>query len=398
MKKVRRNKGKKQKDQGGNNMKKIAVLFGGCSSEYEVSLESAYAVISHMDREKYEPVLIGITREGKWYLYQGAWECIPEDTWHRQKECKPAVVLPDKELHGIMVYGRDDSEDNSGDKSADKPGYISLDGALPILHGKNGEDGTVQGVLELADIPLIGCNTMSSAVCMDKETAHRLAGACGVKVPKSLLVREEYWKESQSRNWGQQKPRDTEPGGQWTILENKIRALGYPLFVKPLRAGSSFGITRVQSEEQLWEAMEHAFSYDRDVIIEEAIEGFEVGCAVLGTEKLTIGEVDEIQLSDGFFDYTEKYTLKTTKIYVPARISAQKAEEIKKTAEVIYRGLGCSCFARVDMFLTPEGEIYFNEVNTIPGFTSHSRYPSMMKAAGISFEELLDRLIGQVVK
>lgn len=359
-------------------MKKIAVLFGGCSSEYEVSLESAYAVISHMDREKYEPVLIGITREGKWYLYQGEWEHIPEDTWHMQKECKPAVILPDKELHGIMVYGKDNPKD--------KPEYISLDGALPILHGKNGEDGTVQGVLELADIPLIGCNTMSSAICMDKETAHRLAEACGVKVPKSLLITEENWKESQSRKQ------------QEITQENEIKALGYPLFVKPLRAGSSFGITRVQSAEQLPAALEHAFSYDKDVIIEEAIEGFEVGCAVLGTDKLTIGEVDEIELSDGFFDYTEKYTLKTTKIYVPARISAQKAEEIKKTAEVIYRGLGCSCFARVDMFLTPEGEIYFNEVNTIPGFTSHSRYPSMMKAAGISFEELLNRLIEQVVR
>lgn len=370
-------------------MKKIAVLFGGCSSEYEVSLESAYAVISHMDREKYEPVLIGITREGKWYLYQGEWEHIPEDTWHRQKECKPAVVLPDKELHGIMVYGKDKSE------------YISLDGALPILHGKNGEDGTVQGVLELADIPLIGCNTMSSAVCMDKETAHRLAGTCGVKVPKSLLITEENWKEFQSRNVQQPKNQNTEPGRNvepWKTIENEINALGYPLFVKPLRAGSSFGITKVQSAEQLPIALEHAFSYDKDVIIEEAIEGFEVGCAVLGTEKLTIGEVDEIELSDGFFDYTEKYTLKTTKIYVPARISAGKAEEIKKTAEVIYRGLGCSCFARVDMFLTPDGEIYFNEVNTIPGFTSHSRYPNMMKAAGISFEELLNRLIGQVVK
>lgn len=374
-------------------MKKIAVLFGGCSSEYEVSLESAYAVISHMDREKYEPVLIGITREGNWYLYEGEWEHILEDTWHRQKECKTAVVLPDKELHGIMVYGKENPED--------KPEYISLDGALPILHGKNGEDGTVQGVLELADIPLIGCNTMSSAVCMDKETAHRLAGACGVKVPKSLLITEENWKEFQSRNVQQPKNQNTEPSRNvesWETIENEINALGYPLFVKPLRAGSSFGITKVQSAEQLPTALEHAFSYDKDVIIEEAIEGFEVGCAVLGTEKLTIGEVDEIELSDGFFDYTEKYTLKTTKIYVPARISAGKAEEIKKTAAVIYRGLGCSCFARVDMFLTPDGEIYFNEVNTIPGFTSHSRYPSMMKAAGISFEELLNRLIGQVVK
>lgn len=356
-------------------MKKIAVLFGGCSSEYEVSLESAYAVISHMDTEKYEPVLIGITREGNWYLYEGEWTRIQIDTWYSEETCQPVVVLPDKKLHGLMVYEKD------------KPDYISLDAALPILHGKNGEDGTLQGVLELAGIPIIGCNTLSSAIGMDKETAHHLAAVCGVKVPKSVLLTEEDWQELQSQNTEQSRN-----------LESYGKELGYPLFVKPLRAGSSFGITRVETSKQLLPAIEHAFAYDKDVVIEENIEGFEVGCAVLGTNQLTIGEVDEIELSEGFFDYTEKYTLKTSKIYVPARISKEKAEEIKKTAETIYRALGCGCFARVDMFLTPEGEIYFNEVNTIPGFTSHSRYPNMMKAAGISFEELVNRLIKQVVE
>ncbi len=139
--------------------------------------------------------------------------------------------------------------------------------------------------------------------------------------------------------------------------------------------------------------MEHAFAYDSHIILEEMIQGFEVGCAVLGTEELFVGEVDEIELSEGFFDYTEKYTLKSSKIHVPARITPQKAREVQETAKILYRGLGCSYFARVDMFLTPEGEIYFNEINTIPGFTSHSRYPNMMKAAGISFEELLNRLL-----
>lgn len=346
-------------------MKKIAVLFGGCSSEYEVSLQSAYAVISHIDRERYELVLIGITRDGNWYLYQGDQERIPSDQWYNEKDCEPAVVLPDRKLHGLMVYGKKGLE------------YISLDGAFPILHGKNGEDGTVQGVLELAKIPVIGCNTMSSAIGMDKEAAHKLAQACGVKVPQSVLV----------------------SAGNYSIGQAVRYAgkLGYPLFVKPLRAGSSFGISKVTAEEELEAALEEAFRHDKDVLMEEAVEGFEVGCAVLGTEELVMGAVDEIELSEGFFDYTEKYTLKTSNIHVPARIPQEKAEEIKKTAAVIYRGLGCSCFARVDMFLTPEGAIYFNEVNTIPGFTSHSRYPNMMKAAGISFEELLERLIEQAV-
>lgn len=344
-----------------NNRKKIAILFGGCSSEYEVSLQSSYAVITHIDTEKYEPVRIGITRTGKWYLYQGDPANIPEDRWYSDRECIPAFVSPDKELHGLLLLKSQGIEE------------LSLDGALPILHGKNGEDGTVQGVLELAEIPVIGCGTLSSAICMDKETAHRLAGEQGVKVPRSYTIAQE----------------------EWNLMDIKIkgRELGYPLFVKPLRAGSSFGITRVEKPEELRPAVEHAFEYDSSVILEEMITGFEVGCAVLGTKELITGAVDEIELSEGFFDYTEKYTLKTSKIHVPARISPEKAEEIQETAKIIYRGLGCSYFARVDMFLTPSGEIYFNEVNTIPGFTSHSRYPNMMKEAGISFKELLSRLL-----
>lgn len=341
---------------------KIAILFGGASSEYEVSLQSAYAVITHINAEKYEILPIGIAEDGFWYLYQGEYSNIPSDNWQNEAECIPVVVSPDKNLHGILLLKEDGVE------------KISLDKAMPVLHGKNGEDGTVQGVLELANIPVIGCNTMSSAICMDKDTAHRLAGACGINVPRSYTITE-----------GEQK--DTEK------IESYGEELGYPLFVKPLRAGSSFGITKVMGKEELFNAVEHAFAYDSDVILEEMIEGFEVGCAVLGTDQLTVGEVDEIELSDGFFDYTEKYTLKTSMIHVPARISKEKAEEIKDTAVRIYRGLGCSYFARVDMFLTPEGKIYFNEVNTIPGFTSHSRYPNMMKAAGISFEEILSRLL-----
>ena len=343
------------------NRKKIAVLFGGCSSEYEVSLQSAYAVITHMDVARYEPVLIGIDREGRWYLYQGDVAKIPGDNWYSEEECIPVAASPDKRLHGIILLKQQGIE------------TISLDGALPILHGKNGEDGTVQGVLELAEIPLIGCGTMSSAICMDKEAAHRLAKECGVKVPKSYTFS---W---EGIDWGQVGQRGIE--------------LGYPLFVKPLRAGSSFGITKVDQPKDLQGAIEHAFEYDSQVILEEMVDGFEVGCAVLGTNELIVGAVDEIELSEGFFDYTEKYTLKSSNIHVPARISPEKAKEVQEAAKAIYRGLGCSHFARVDMFLTPDGELYFNEVNTIPGFTSHSRYPNMMKAAGVSFQELLTRLL-----
>ena len=320
---------------GNEKKKRIAVLFGGCSTEYEVSLQSAHAVIENMDTDRYEQILIGISRQsGQWYLYQGNIDDIPEDKWYSERTCTPIWVSTDKKVHGICYQGPDGIR------------AISLDAAFPILHGKNGEDGTVQGVLELAGIPVIGCGMLSSAVGMDKELSHRIAAAAGV-----------------------------------------------PVFVKPVRAGSSFGITRVCKENELIPAVESAFEHDTEVILEAQIRGFEVGCAVLGNRELTIGEVDEIELSEGFFNYEEKYTLKTSNIYVPARIPHEKAEEIRHLAAVIYRALKCRDFARVDMFLTPEGKIYFNEVNTIPGFTAHSRYPGMMKAAEISFQELISRLI-----
>lgn len=179
------------------------------------------------------------------------------------------------------------------------------------------------------------------------------------------------------------------------MVQKKALELGYPLFVKPVRSGSSFGISKVLHEQDLALAVESASLHDSTVILEEMVDGFEVGCAVLGNKdsNLIVGEVDEIELSDGFFDYTEKYTLKISSIHVPARISPQKSKEIKETALEIYKALSCCCFARVDMFLTPAGEIYFNEVNTIPGFTEHSRYPNMLKETGLPFAEVIERLI-----
>jgi len=249
---------------------------------------------------------------------------------------------------------------------------LSFDAAFPVLHGKNGEDGTLQGLLELAGIPVIGCGALSSALCMDKDRAHKLAALAGVKVPRSVVFR---------RSAGMDE------------IKAAAAKLGYPLFVKPVRAGSSFGITRVTGPEGLPGAAAAAFANDRELLLEEAIPGFEVGCAVLGTDELTVGAVDEIELSQGFFDFEEKYTLKTSAIHCPARIHPLKAAEIQAAAKAIYRALDCKDFARVDLFLTPAGEIVFNEVNTIPGFTAHSRYPNMMKAAGLDFTTLITRII-----
>lgn len=344
----------------------IGVIFGGCSSEYGVSLHSAGAVIKNLDREKYNLILIGITGKGDWYYFEGLEKKIEKDTWFNETDCTPACILPNRGEKKLLVY-----------RDGKVMQEIRLDKVFPVLHGRNGEDGTVQGLLELAGIPIVGCNLLSSAVCMDKYRAHKLAEGVGVRVAKSAVFS------------------DTVPVD--TIMEDVealVKETGFPVFVKPVKAGSSYGITKVYKKEMLSDAVKSAFSYDNQVIIEENIEGFEVGCAVMGNEELTVGEVDEIELSDGFFDYTEKYNLVTSAIHVPARISGEKAEQIKKTAILIYQVLGCCGFARVDMFLTPEGEIVFNEVNTIPGFTEHSRFPGMMRAAGISFSQILDTVIG----
>lgn len=357
-----------------NQKKNVAILFGGASSEYGVSLESASAVIRNLNREKYCPVLVGISRDGEWFYYTGDIKKIQNDTWCSREDCIPAVLSPDRTKHSLLVLREGEPES------------IWLDVIFPVLHGKNGEDGTVQGLAELAGIPLAGCGTLASALCMDKDRAHRLAAAAGVRVPRGLVLAGDVN--------GEGKP----DAGDSKKAEEFAKSVGYPIFVKPLKAGSSYGVTKAGSKEELVSAVGLAFEYDGQVILEETIEGFEVGCAVLGKDRLIVGEVDEIELSSGFFDFTEKYTLKTSKIHVPARIGKEKAKEIKKTAEKIYRALGCSGFARVDLFLTPEGEIVFNEVNTIPGFTEHSRYPGMMKAAGYPFAEIIDLIIGQAAE
>lgn len=341
----------------------IAVLFGGASSEYEVSLQSAAAVIDHIDPSAYDVILLGITRDGHWKRFSGTTDQIRSDTWENHSH--PALISPDRLTHGLLEITP------HGVKTT------RLDAALPILHGICGEDGTVQGLLELAGIPCIGCGRLASALCMDKDAAHKLAASVGVRVPESVVL--------------------THMGSaQW--LTARTSHLQYPLFVKPVNAGSSFGITKVTDPEMLPDAAANAFAYDTSIIIEEGIEGFEVGCAILGTDHLLAGAIDEIELSDGFFDFTEKYNLHTSKIHMPARIDEVTARRIQETAKLLYRTMHCSGFARVDCFLTPEGEIVFNEINTIPGFTDHSRFPNMMKGAGLSFSELIHTMIEEVFR
>lgn len=345
-------------------MKNIAVIFGGCSAEYQVSLQSAYSVIAYMDRDRYHPVMVGISKEGEWYCFNGEIEKIREDTWCNTVDCMPAAFSPDRNKSALLLFS--DGQVIS----------VHVDAVFPVLHGKNGEDGTVQGLVELAGIPLVGCGLLASALCMDKDRAHKVAGVAGIKVPKSYVI---------------------SLGTVQKEIIDIANQLGYPLYVKPVRAGSSFGITRVERQSELAEAIRVARQYDNSTILEENILGFEVGCAVMGNETLLVGVVDEIESENPFFDNVEKYTQTHSKIHVPARLSVEQMEEIREAAKAIYWALGCKGFARVDLFVTPWGELVFNEVNTIPGFTSHSRFPTMMKAVGLSFEQVISQAIDLAV-
>ena len=341
--------------------KRIAVIFGGHSSEYEVSLQSAFSVLQNLNENKFEVFPVCITREGEWYHYTGGLEQIRDNSWAEKKENLHSVaVSQSRPAPGFLVFDGDGCR------------RIPVDLVLPVLHGRNGEDGTLQGLFELAGIPVAGCGTLSSALCMDKDRAHKLVGLAGIAVPIAVAFRQ---------------------ADQEAACRKVKESLSCPLFVKPLRAGSSLGITRITKMQELFSAVEFAFTYDTEVIVEEEVDGSEVGCAILGDEVLTVGRVDEVALSGSFFDYTEKYTLQSSRIYMPARVERKTEERIQETAVAIYRTLGCSGFARVDMFYTSSGEIVFNEVNTIPGFTSHSRYPNMMKGIGLSFTEVLDKLL-----
>ena len=345
--------------------KRIAVIFGGCSPEYGVSLKSSYSVITHINQDIYDLIMVGITREGEWFHFSGSPEEILADTWYTGEDITPALLSPSRGVKGLLVMGENNHYS-----------IVELDAVMPVLHGRFGEDGTIQGVIEMAGLPIVGCDTAASALCMDKDKSHKLVHAAGIRAPQSITIRNLK---------------------KLPLVFGFVKAIGFPLYVKPVKAGSSFGISKVYNEEELEGAVIHAFTIDDEVIVEENIEGFEIGCAIIGSEELIIGEVDEIELSDGFFDFTEKYTLETSAIHCPARITTEQSSEAKKIAQRIYRVLGCRGLARVDMFLTPSGDIIFNEVNTIPGFTPHSRFPKMLQAAGMSFAEVVNTAIRLVV-
>jgi D-alanine--(R)-lactate ligase len=333
---------------------KVGVIFGGCSEEHPISIKSAQEVAKHLDTDKYEPLYIGITKSGAWMLCDG-----PDAGWENGSS-RPAVLSPDRNVHGLLVLEQGRYE------------AIRLDLVLPVLHGKLGEDGAMQGLLELAGIPYAGCDVQSSALCMDKSLAYIVARSAGIATPN-------FWTVAAGENLDPDQ-------------------LTYPVFVKPARSGSSFGVSKAARKEQLPSAVEAARQYDSKVLIEEPVVGSEVGCAVLGNDgDLIVGEVDRIALSHGFFRIHQESNPESgsdnATVTVPADISAKSRLRVQETAKAIYRALGCRGLARVDTFLTEDGTVVLNEVNTFPGMTSYSRYPRMMAAAGLPFADVLDRMV-----
>ena len=337
---------------------RVGIVFGGVSEEHPVSVKSAREVAKALDTRRYEPCWIGIGTDGAWTLCAG-----PGPGW--EDAGRPVALSPDRGVHGLLVL----------EEGRATP--VPLDVVLPVLHGRFGEDGAIQGLLELSGVPYVGCDVQSSAVCMDKSLAYAVAGSAGIATPDYRVVEDDE-----------------------TVAPDD---LGLPLFVKPARSGSSFGVSRVTRGDELPGALRAARRYDSKVLIEAAVAGREVGCAILGHgSDLLVGEVDRVALSHGFFRIHQEDAPETgsenSTFVVPADISGEDRERVRSTAKRIYRALGCGGLARVDMFLADDGRVVLNEVNTLPGLTSYSRYPRMMAAAGLSLSDVLDRLIATALR
>ncbi len=347
----------KQLTAGGSMAKlKLGVVFGGQSSEYSVSLHSTGSFLHQIDRSKYDITCIGIDEGGQFFIYTGPIEAIESDTWKKEEYIHPCSWMHKG------VYDKDNEI------------FIPLDVIFPVLHGKNGEDGAFQGLAQMMNIHYVGSDILASAMCMDKEVMHILCDQAHIPCARYICLKA--WEEQPS-------------------FEEIQEQLPLPWVIKPCNAGSSYGVHFVEEKSQFEEAKKDAFKWDGrgKILIEEAINGFEIGCAVLGNDQIQVGSVDEIEIQSAIFDFEGKYAMKGANIYCPARIDGQTFANAQALAKKAFRIMGCTGMARVDMFVTEENEIVLNEINTLPGFTATSRYPSMMQAAGISFTELIDLLI-----
>lgn len=345
--------------------KKIMVIFGGESTEYEISLRSATSVINELDKEKYDIITVGITRDGKWKEYIGKTENIICDKWHGEGMKNVSVNLGGCD-GSIVVYDGKNAE------------IKKVDCAFIALHGANGEDGTVQGMLKLAHIPYAGPDMLTSCLGMDKAYTKIIFKNAGIDQADWVTVnnydRDEIMKK---------------------VVEAEER-LSYPMFVKPSNAGSSIGIGKAKNREQLMAAIDNAFKFDKRIIIEEFLSGREVECAVMGRENaVRVSCVGEIKAANEFYDYEAKYSDKVeSKLVIPAKFKGDIEERLKKTAKKAFIALDGKGYSRVDFFVNEDnGTVKINEINTLPGFTSISMFPKLFMHEGLSYSEILDRLI-----
>ncbi len=346
--------------------KKVCILFGGESSEYEISLKSAYSVLTNIDKKMFDIITVGIARNGKWFLYEGNYEKIPQDKWQDDSLC-PVSILHGLKESALLVMKADGTYEK-----------ISFDVAFPVLHGKNGEDGTVQGLFELSGIRYVGVSTLSSSVGMDK-TFSKLVFE-NAKIPQAgwvVIARHEL----------------SDIDKKIDEIESK---LGYPVFIKPANAGSSIGIGKAKSRDELLDAIDEAMKHDRKILVEEFLTGHEVECAVLGNRgNLTVSCVGEIVASQEFYTYDAKYNSDCpSTLYIPAKIDDKFSEKVRQYARLAFEALDAKGLSRVDFFVDEtKDKVWLNEINTLPGFTNISMYPKLLEASGVKYADILTKLI-----
>ncbi|MBE6651675.1 MAG: D-alanine--D-alanine ligase [Ruminococcaceae bacterium] len=346
---------------------RLCIIFGGASSEHEVSCMSAASVIKNLNAEKYELFCLGILKDGRQFLYNGDTEKINDSSFAEDTEhLVPAIISPCPAHHGIMILNKAEGTFK----------IQTIDCFFPVVHGENCEDGNLQGLLKLSGVPFVGSDNRGSAVCMDKAITKTILETVGIPMADWRLFKEDYTDEDIA------------------FCEEK---LGYPMFVKPAGTGSSVGVSKVANREELICAVKSALRYDPKVLVEEYIKGAEIETAVLDTlvngERVTVASrPGEIDPGSEFYDYDTKYVNDTTKYYLPARLPKETLEEVRGLAIKIFLALDCRGLSRVDFFASEKG-IIFNEINTLPGFTKISMYPKLMNEYGIPYSELIDKLI-----
>ena len=350
-----------------HNKLNLLVVFGGMSSEHEVSCLSAASILNHINRERYQVYTLGITKKGRWILTEASPELIANGTWENKIGNRSGILSPDRTFRGIRTLLGDE---------------MPIDCVFPVLHGKYGEDGTIQGLLDLSGIPYVGSGVMASSACMDKAITKSIV----TRLIEELGIRQANYATTDRFRFA---------SGPTETVHSITDTFGnrFPLFVKPANAGSSVGISKVWDTIQLFDGIRKAAEEDHKIIVEEAIAGRELEVAVLGNRKPQASKVGEIIASNEFYDYEAKYLNELSRTEIVTDLPEIKLEEIQRAAVAIYESMGCQGLARVDFFLERDGTVVFNEINTMPGFTKISMYPKLWEASGIEYPDLIDRLI-----